>query len=67
MLTLIIIVGVSAFRAASVYGPGVGPVFFADFYCGGTEANILDCTQNRISLGTTCTHDRDVAVRCEGW
>ena len=47
------------------YGVGGGPIFLANLHCTGTEATLLECPHSSISLGS-CTHDRDVAVRCEG-
>ena len=50
----------------SVYGLGSGPIFLADVHCSGTETTLLDCRHAAISLGTLCTHNRDVGVKCEG-
>ena len=41
-----------------------GPIFLNNLECDGSEANVLNCS---YSLGVhTCSHDQDIAVRCEG-
>ena len=57
---------VTTTTTASVFGPGSGPVFLADIHCTGSEATLLHCPHSEILLGSYCTHNRDVGVRCEG-
>lgn len=64
----IIITGssVTTTTTASTFGLGSGPVFLSDVHCTGSEAILLDCRHTVIALGSYCTHNRDVGVRCEG-
>jgi hypothetical protein len=64
----IIITGasVTTTTTASTFGLGSGPVFLSDVHCTGSEATLLDCPHTIIALGSHCTHNRDVGVRCEG-
>lgn len=57
---------VTTTTTVSVFGPGSGPVFLADVHCTGSEATLLHCPHTAISLGSYCTHNRDVGVSCEG-
>lgn len=67
-IIIIIIIGASATTTttASTFGLGSGPVFLSDVHCTGSEATLLDCRHTAIALGSYCTHNRDVGVRCEG-
>lgn len=49
-----------------MFGLGSGPVFLSDVHCTGSEATLLDCRHTIVSLGSYCTHNRDVGVSCEG-
>ena len=57
---------VTTTTTASVYGPGDGVIFLANVHCTGSEATVLHCPHSKITLGTYCTHNRDVGVQCEG-
>lgn len=57
---------VTTTTTASTFGLGSGPIFLSDVHCTGSEATLLDCRHTTISLGSYCTHSRDVGVRCEG-
>ena len=45
------------------FGSGSGTIFLDNLGCSGSEANLLDCTH---ASGSTCTHSKDVGVRCQG-
>ena len=49
----------------SEYGPGTGPIFLDDLSCEEEDETLLDCSSAPLSINT-CTHDHDVAVRCDG-
>ena len=58
-------IGVLAYStASSTFGQGIGPVFLSNLYCDGTESSLLNCSRT-VFVGSYCTHDRDVGVRCE--
>ena len=40
-------------------------MFLSDVDCRGSEANLLEC-RHTLFVGTYCTHQRDVGLRCEG-
>ena len=45
----------------STFGKGVGPVHFSNFYCSGSENNLLNCTYYTYSQ---CSYH--AGVKCEG-
>ena len=49
---------------SSTFGQGSGPIFFERFRCDGLESSLLSCPKN-LFIGSYCTHDHDVGVRCE--
>ena len=51
-------------RIAAYFGEGTSDVILNDIVCYGTENNIAECT---IDYGpTSCGHDRDAGVICNG-
>ena len=48
---------------AAAFGKGVGPVHFANFYCSGSENNLLECSFNIYSW---CYYSYHAGVKCEG-
>ena len=50
--------------ASSAFGIGSGPVFYADVQCSGSEQSLSECPKT-TSIGTYCTHARDVGLQCE--
>ena len=62
---IITTVGASVFRSNTRFGPGRGPVFLSNVRCVGSEPDMLKC-QHSVFVGSYCTHQRDVGVRCEG-
>ena len=45
----------------STFGKGVGPVHFSNFYCSGSENNLLSCTYYTYSH---CSYH--AGIKCEG-
>ena len=50
--------------ANTLFGQGSGPIFFTNVHCSGSEMNLLECPRT-VFVGTTCTHSRDVGLRCQ--
>lgn len=44
------------------FSPGIGPVHMNEVVCSGFEKSLTECFFNRDALG--CSHEEDVAVRC---
>jgi len=51
--------------SSSQFGQGTGPIFFTDVGCTGSESSLLMCSRNVFGV-TSCTHSRDVGLKCEG-
>ena len=51
--------------SSSPFGQGTGPIFFTDVGCSGLETSLLTCSRNVFGV-TSCTHSRDVGLKCEG-
>ena len=50
----------------SLFGDGgADQVFLSDVGCAGLESGLLECYHSVVDVGTLCTHDRDVGLRCE--
>ena len=48
----------------SKFGPGLGPIYFRDMGCTGTENSLTYCTSNTdVDL---CDHSDDAGLRCDG-
>ena len=56
--------GLAVYRG-SQFGPGTGPIFFADVGCSGSELSLLMCNRDVFGV-TACTHSKDVGLFCEG-
>ena len=53
----------TAVGALAAYGGGIGPVWYDNVRCSGSEANLTQCTHN--SLGqTNCGHEQYAGVFC---
>ena len=63
-LSLCSFVGVTVY-SSSPFGQGNGPIFFTDVGCSGSETSLLMCSRNVFGV-TSCTHSRDVGLKCEG-
>ena len=50
---------------SSQFGQGTGPIFFTDVGCSGSESSLLACSRNVFAV-SSCTHSRDVGLKCEG-
>ena len=48
---------------AATFGKGDGPIHFRNFYCSGSENNLLDCTYSIYSL---CHYSYHAGIKCEG-
>ena len=48
----------------SPFGEGSGLVFISNVDCTGTEEDLLQCSHT-VNIGPSCSHERDVGVRCE--
>lgn len=53
-----------AFQGAR-YGPGTGAIHLDNFFCGGTESSLTDCTHRGVGTGR-CVHTQDASVQCSG-
>jgi len=51
--------------SSSPFGQGTGPIFYTDVGCLGSETSLLMCSRNVFGV-TSCTHSRDVGLKCEG-
>ena len=49
---------------SSHFGSGSGLTY--DFYCTGSESNVLECGHVPVSDASNCTHKSDVGVICRG-
>ena len=48
----------------SKFGPGIGPIYFRDIDCTGTENSLAYCIANtNVDL---CDHSDDAGLRCDG-
>ena len=53
------------YSSASQYGKGTGPIFISRLNCQGNEPNLLNCP-HRLVHSSSCSHNYDVGVKCEG-
>ena len=53
---------------SAAFGEGTGPIWMSGLTCVGTEITLFSCTSTVPigSVGPTCTHSNDAAVRCQG-
>ncbi|KAM3913264.1 scavenger receptor cysteine-rich domain-containing protein DMBT1-like [Leptodactylus fuscus] len=54
-----------AFNGSAAFGPGQGPIIFADVQCNGNELHLWDCPHSGF-LSNNCDHREDVGVVCSG-
>ena len=54
--------GAVAYQEAE-FGPGSGPIWLNNFFCGGTEEKLVYCSSAPPS---SCTHDNNAGVSCPG-
>ena len=54
-----------AFRDTSMFGTVSGPVILGQLPCQGSEANVIECTQNRPIL-SQCSTSEIAGVKCTG-
>ena len=54
---------VGAPRSAA-FGAGIGPSWYSNVDCAGTETNLTECSKLINSKGHACSHSRDAAVIC---
>ncbi|XP_075144198.1 scavenger receptor cysteine-rich domain-containing protein DMBT1-like [Leptodactylus fuscus] len=52
-----------AFNGSAAFGPGQGPIIFADVQCNGNELHLWDCPHSGF-LSNNCDHREDVGVVC---
>ena len=64
-LYLFIKIGSVAYRTATQFGQGTGPILISAVGCSGQESNLLDCPHQPFP-SSTCTHYYDAGVKCEG-
>ena len=57
------IVGIA--KNSATYGQGSGTIAIENVACSGTESQLLACSSSPI-FGTTCSHNEDAGVVCEG-
>ena len=51
-------------HATSAYfGEGIGPVWFDNVICDGSERNLTHCSRRGLGV-SNCRHDRDAGVVC---
>ena len=53
-------------QRGAFYGPGSGPIYLEKVNCRGIEEMLLSCDRGSFRGLTSCTHSRDVGVRCPG-
>ena len=53
------------YPSASQYGKGTGPIFLSSLNCQGNEPNLLTCPHSLVH-SSSCSHDYDVGLKCEG-
>ena len=49
---------------SATFGAGSGPSWFSNVGCVGTELTLTECSKSLFSLGSACSHSRDVGVVC---
>lgn len=59
-------IGSIAYSTSNRYGPGIGPIHLSSVHCRGRESNLLSCSHTPYISSSSCTHSRDVGVKCEG-
>ena len=57
--------GLTIYQSSTQFGQGTGPILFTNIGCSGTESSLLECSESVFGV-TSCTHGRDVGVKCEG-
>ena len=62
---LLLFEGSIPYASASQYGKGTGPIFISRLNCQGNEPNLLNCP-HRLVHSSSCSHNNDVGVKCEG-
>lgn len=45
---------------------GSGPIFLSSLNCDGIDNDILECSSQSITGTSSCTHQADAIVHCEG-
>ena len=60
----ILIAAGKAYTGAA-YGPGTGPVALSNVQCDGSNDKLLECQSDKI-LSSSCAHNQDAGVGCEG-
>ena len=60
-----IFAGLTVYHSSTQFGQGTGPILFTNIGCSGTESTLLECSRSVFGV-TSCTHSRDVGVKCEG-
>ena len=59
------ITGSVAYRTASQFGQGTGPILMSSVGCSGQESKLLECSYQPFPY-SSCTHYYDAGVKCEG-
>ena len=57
----------ASLTSGSLYGAGLGRIWFDNVNCNGQESNLLNCTSFNgplVSTTPTCDHSRDIGVSC---
>ena len=57
--------GSTAYRTASQFGQGSGPVLMSEVQCTGRESHLVNCSYSPL-IPSSCSHAYDVGVKCEG-
>ena len=62
----VIYIGATVYSSSTqLFGESTGPILFTNIRCSGTESSLLECSRSVFGV-TSCTHLRDVGVKCEG-
>ena len=59
------IAGLTIYTSSTQFGQGIGPIFFTNIGCSGSESSLLECSRSVFGV-TSCTHSQDIGVKCEG-
>ena len=62
----VIYIGATVYSSSTqLFGESTGPILFTNIRCSGTESRLLECSRSGFGV-TSCTHSRDVGVKCDG-
>ena len=64
-INILLLAGARSYSGSASYGPGIGPIFFDNVDCSGSEEYLVNCSSQPIG-DHNCNHFEDAGVLCEG-